>query len=88
MKLASRLENLNELEAREMNLQVPAKVMEKITLGDDVVIFPSGGWGKWQDGIGFALDMIYQEKPNLALNLQPIKIISFRELHSVVHGWL
>jgi len=87
MKLSSRLENLDEKMAREMNLQVPEVVADKIFKKEDVVIFPSGGWGKWQDGIGFALDLIYEKNPNFNLNLQPIKIVSFREIHSVLHGW-
>lgn len=87
MRLASRLENLNEVGAKKMNLTVPELVREKIFQGDDVVIFPSGGWGKWQDGIGFALDLIYEKNPNLSLSLQPLKIFSFREIHSVLHGW-
>lgn len=88
MKLASRLESLDTDDSRKMNQAVPTLVAEKIFKKEDVVIFPSGGWGKWQDGIGFALDLIYEKNPKFNLNLQPIKIISFRELHSVIHGWL
>ncbi len=87
MRLASRLENLDEKMAREMNFNVPEVVADKVFKKEDVVIFPSGGWGKWQDGIGFALDLIYRKNPSLSLNLQPIKIVSFREIHSVLHGW-
>lgn len=88
MQLARRLENLGEAESKKMNLEVANLVAKKVLQKDDVVIFPSGGWGRWQDGIGFALDIIYEKNPSFKLNLQPLKIVSFRELHSVIHGWL
>jgi hypothetical protein len=88
MKLASRLENMSDDECRVMNRLVPNLVAKKLLAGEDVVIFPSGGWGNWQDGIGFALNEVYQKNPDFDLRLQPIKIISFREIHSVIHGWL
>lgn len=88
MKLACRLENMSDDECRTMNRSVPSLVAEKLLAGEDVVIFPSGGWGNWQNGIGFALNEVYEKKPNFDLRLQPIKIISFREIHSVIHGWL
>lgn len=88
MKLACRLEKLSDEECRQINLGVPAEVVQKLLKGQDVVIFPSGGWGKWQDGIGFAIDLLYQQNQNAKINLQPLKIVSFREAHSVLHGWL
>lgn len=88
MKLASRLENLSDQACLKMNRAVPKVVVEKLLKGENVAIFPSGGWGEWQDGIGFALDLLLRTKPDLKLTLQPLKIVSFRELHSVLHGWL
>lgn len=88
MKLACRLEKLSDDECRQINLGVPAEVAQKLLNGQDVVIFPSGGWGKWQDGIGFAIDLLYQQNRGAKINLQPLKIVSFREVHSVLHGWM
>lgn len=88
MKLACRLEDLSAEECLAMNRAVPEVVTDKLLSGQDVVIFPSGGWGDWQDGIGYALDNLYQKQPNFQLTIQPFKLISFRELHAVLHGWL
>lgn len=88
MKLAQRLENLSETECRSLNQAVPETIAQKLLNRESVVIFPSGGWGRWQDGLGFALDLVAQQNPDFQLTLQPVRIIDFGELRSVVHSWL
>jgi hypothetical protein len=91
MKFARSIENLSEKEAQAINKKVVPSVLETLDKGRSVIIFPSGGWGKWQDGIGFVVDKYYQKNPQGKLTLQPLKIKSFREIHSVCHSlchWL
>jgi hypothetical protein len=88
MKFAKVIEDLDEDQARRINRQVTQKAVQRLANGDSVVIFPSGGWGKWQDGIGFIISQFYEQYPKRELVLQPLKEKSFREIHSVLHGFL
>lgn len=86
MRLAKRLENLNENEAHEINRKVPSEAVKLLSQGKSVVIYPSGGWGRWQDGVGFIIVEYLKQNPGNELILQPLKSKSFREIHQVIHG--
>jgi hypothetical protein len=88
MKFAKAIEAMDKDQARRMNKQVSQKAVQKLAQGKSVVIFPSGGWGKWQDGIGFIINQFYEQYPKRELVLQPLKTKSFGEIHSVLHGLL
>ncbi|MDH5533167.1 MAG: 1-acyl-sn-glycerol-3-phosphate acyltransferase [Candidatus Pacebacteria bacterium] len=88
LRFARRIEDMDEVQAREMNSQVVPIAVEKLSRGESVIIFPSGGWGEWQDGIGFIISQFHQKYPNKELIIQPLKMKSFGEFHSVIHGFL
>lgn len=88
LRFARRIEDMNEVQAKEMNSQVVPNAVEQLSKGNSVIIFPSGGWGEWQDGIGFIISQFHEKYPNKELIIQPLKMKSFGEAHSVIHGYL
>lgn len=88
MKFARAIEEKNEDQARRINSQISQKVVQQLANGKSVVIFPSGGREKWQDGIGFIISQFYEQYPKRELVLQPLKEKSFGEIHSVLHSLL
>jgi hypothetical protein len=88
LRFARRIEDMDEVQAKEMNFQVVPSAVEQLSKGNSVIIFPSGGWGEWQDGIGFIISKFHKKYPNKELIIQPLKMKSFGELQSVFHGVL
>lgn len=87
LRLAT-MDNYTQEKANWINSQVCHKAVYQLSKGNSVVIFPSGGWGHWHDGIGFIVSQFHEQFPSRKLMLQPFKEKSFGEVHSVVHSIL
>jgi hypothetical protein len=88
LKLAAVLEDFDKEQSKTNNKLVVGKAVKQLAAGRSIVIFPSGGFGDWKDGIGFIIGQYYDENPTKDLFLQPLKMTSFGEAKSVYHGML